>query len=155
MCSKIAHIGINFAAVIESTLCVPGNYVELTNQYFSMKLLYWTGLYRCPGGEVGGEVKIALSSDEIAFLETLVDIPYEETADRIKAENEDLFSRISSAAYDDFEDIMAEDAMGDYDFSAPEFDNWTHEQKIAYIRKDVDPDVKVEDLCELAFEVKA
>ena len=120
----------------------------------TMTLKYWTGLMRCGcGGEVGGEVTLDVTPDEKAYLLSCKGLDEKEFTQKLKEENLALWERIHSSSVEALEIQMAEDVFGDFDFSDKKFEGWSHAQKIDYIRKDADPNVSIDDLCELTYEV--
>ena len=115
---------------------------------------YWTGLVRCGGCSVGGEFTAKLTPKEIAELKRIAK-EYGTDSEDFEEHNPKLYARMLKMAYTAFDIQMAEEAYGYYQGEeyAKIFKGKSYRQRIAYIRKDTDPDVKIEELFHLTVEI--
>ena len=119
----------------------------------NMTLNYWTGMFRCGGGEVGGTVEIPVTEEEKRRLETYRSCHAREFTELLATRDPGLLERIHGLAAKALERQMAEDAWGNFDFSGEEFEGWTYEQQLQYVMDQADPDVSVDDICSLVYEI--
>lgn len=111
---------------------------------------YWTGTFRCGGGEVGGEFMASISKkEECGLLDVIVE--FGRSSEAFKEHMSKLYNRLLKMAYRDLEIQLAKEAYPYYkDSHAELFKTMSYSQRIAFIRNDAGE--RVEDLFKLTIE---
>lgn len=111
---------------------------------------YWTGTFRCGGGEVGGEFMASLTPKEVGNLKDIA-VDFGKSSEVFQVHLPKLYNRLLKMAYRDLEIQMAKEAYSCYkDIHAELFKTMTYSQRIAFIRNDATE--RVENLFRLTIE---
>lgn len=127
--------------------------VDKTMERVSVEFPFWTGLMHCGGCSVGGTIKARLTSNELAKLKSVVK-EYGTDSDSFEGHMPKLYARLLKMSYTAFDIQMAKEMYADYACICKEqFKGLSYSQRIAYIRKDRDTSVSLEDLFKLSVEI--
>lgn len=111
---------------------------------------FWTDKFLCEGGQAGGCTSVCLGVQQVSKMKKVI----AEHGRDFTAFHEfapDLCNKFIDACYRRLEFDMATEAYNCSDFQGEEFNGWSKSQKIAYIRRNSEDDIR--NMFSIRFEV--